>query len=43
MKIFKNKEQLKREIGNNSFGITLVKGNNLVPCPAKGIIACFII
>ena len=30
-------------IGNNSFGITLVKGNNLVPSPAKGIIACFII
>ena len=30
-------------IGSNSFGITLVKGNNLVPSPAKGIIACFII
>lgn len=30
-------------IGNNSLGITLVKGSILVPNPAKGIIACFII
>ena len=30
-------------IGNNSFGKTLVKGNNLVPNPANGIIACLII
>ena len=30
-------------IGNNSFGITLVKGSKRVPSPAKGIIACFII
>ena len=30
-------------IGSNSFGITLVRGNNLVPSPAKGIIACLII
>ena len=26
-------------IGNNSFGLTLVKGSNLVPSPASGIIA----
>ena len=30
-------------IGNNSFGNTLVSGNNLVPNPASGIIACLII
>ena len=30
-------------IGNNSFAKTLVKGNNLVPRPANGIIACLII
>ena len=30
-------------IGNNSLGKTVVKGNNLVPKPAKGIIACLII
>ena len=27
-------------IGNNSFGITLDSGNNLVPNPANGMIAC---
>ena len=30
-------------IGKSSFGNTLVRGNNLVPNPAKGIIACLII
>ena len=30
-------------IGNNSFGMTLVKGSILVPKPASGISACFII
>ena len=30
-------------IGNNSFGITLDSGNNLVPNPANGMIACLII
>ena len=30
-------------IGNNSFAITLVRGSILVPSPASGIIACFII
>ena len=30
-------------MGINSFGITLVKGNILVPNPANGIMACFII
>ena len=30
-------------IGKSSFGITLVKGSILVPNPASGIIACFII
>ena len=30
-------------IGKSSLGKTLVKGNNLVPKPAKGIIACLII
>ncbi len=30
-------------IGKSSFGKTLVKGNNLVPKPASGIIACIII
>ena len=30
-------------IGKSSFGKTLVKGNNLVPNPAKGIIDCLII
>ena len=29
--------------GRSSLGITLVSGNNLVPRPAKGIIACLII
>ena len=29
-------------IGKSSFGRTLVRGNNLVPRPAKGIIACLI-
>ena len=27
-------------IGNNSFGITLDSGSNLVPNPANGMIAC---
>ena len=27
-------------IGSNSFGITLDSGSNLVPNPAKGMIAC---
>jgi hypothetical protein len=30
-------------IGNSSLAKTLVSGNNLVPNPAKGIIACLII
>ena len=30
-------------IGSNSFGITLVNGNSLVPNPASGIMACLII
>ena len=30
-------------IGNNSFGITLDRGNNLVPNPANGMIAWVII
>ena len=30
-------------IGKSSYGKTLVRGNNLVPIPAKGIIACLII
>jgi UTP-glucose-1-phosphate uridylyltransferase len=30
-------------IGNSSLGKTLVSGSNLVPNPAKGIIACLII
>ena len=30
-------------MGINSFGITLVKGSILVPNPANGIMACFII
>ena len=30
-------------IGNSSLANTLVKGNNLVPRPARGIIACLII
>ena len=30
-------------IGKSSLGKTLVKGNNLVPKPAKGIIACLIL
>ncbi|MEC7465033.1 MAG: hypothetical protein VXZ68_04540 [Pseudomonadota bacterium] len=29
------------KIGNNSFGIAFVAGNNLVPRPATGIIALF--
>ena len=30
-------------IGKSYFGKTLVKGSNLVPKPANGIIACLII
>ena len=30
-------------MGNSSLANTLVKGNNLVPSPARGIIACLII
>ena len=30
-------------IGKSSLAKTLVSGNNLVPCPANGIIACLII
>ena len=30
-------------IGHNYLGVTLVKGSILVPNPASGIIACFII
>ena len=30
-------------IGNSSLAKTLVNGSNLVPYPAKGIIACLII